>query len=185
MRARRTGPASVVERTRGAQPRPALGLRPWFALERRARSFLRFAFAMGGRLPARDRYASAVVRLPTGATLPLVVADRPLRRLLGLAPRAEGRAWLAAADAVHGRSMAEPLDVAFLDGTGRVLAVRRLEPGAVVSARGACFALELPAGRVELAPGDRLAVAGRRAPILDPCPAPSSSAARRSATSAT
>ena len=30
-------------------PRPAFGLRPWFALERRARSLSRFAFAIVGQ----------------------------------------------------------------------------------------------------------------------------------------
>lgn len=75
---------------------------------------------------------------------PLVVASRMRRRLLGLRPWSLGHGMLIAGAAVHGRGMAEPLGVVGLDRSGRVVATRRLVPGAALLLDGAALVVELP-----------------------------------------
>ena len=93
------------------------------------------------------------------------VADSWWRRLLGLLgrpPLAEGEGLLLVpCRAVHMLGMRYPIDVAFLDREGLVVAVHpSLEPGARTGwHRGAEVALEVPAGtlgRAAIRPGDRL-----------------------------
>ena len=93
------------------------------------------------------------------------VADSWWRRLLGLLgrpPLAEGEGLLLVpCRAVHMLGMRYPIDVAFLDREGLVVAVHpSLEPGARTGwHRAAEVALEVPAGtlgRAAIRPGDRL-----------------------------
>ena len=95
----------------------------------------------------------------------VVLADRWLARLRGLLGQPEPAAGegllLSPCSSVHMVGMRYPIDVAFLDREGRVLAVRQaLRPGLHTAAcRGARYTLELPAGTLALTgtvPGDRL-----------------------------
>lgn len=95
----------------------------------------------------------------------IALADRWLTRLRGMLgrpyPGAGEGMLLIPCRSVHMLGMRYPLDVAFLDRTGRVLSVSQaLAPGfRAASAAGARAALELPAGTLEASgtvPGDRL-----------------------------
>ena len=95
----------------------------------------------------------------------VAVADSWWRRLLGLhgrPPLAEGEGLLLVpCRAVHMLGMRYPIDVAFLDREGRVVAVHAaLGPGQRTGwHRAAEVALEVPAGtlgRAAIRPGDRL-----------------------------
>jgi uncharacterized membrane protein (UPF0127 family) len=95
----------------------------------------------------------------------VVLADRWLTRLRGLLGHAEpgpGEGLLLSpCSSVHMVGMRFPIDVAFLDREGRVLAVRQaLRPGLRIAAcRGARYTLELRAGTLAstgTVPGDRL-----------------------------
>lgn len=98
-------------------------------------------------LPARLR------RLPRRQVLgrEVPVARGPRARLLGLAHLPRERAGdgllIPRCSCVHTFGMRFALDLVFLDGEARVLAVRRgVEPRCVVRRRGARAVLELPAG---------------------------------------
>ncbi len=135
----------IRQGSNAAQPRPAFGLRPWFALLRRARSLRRFAFAMAGRLPGAARYR----RVPT-VTLScsdwqvrdVVVATTFRRRLIGIHSRA---AWglLVHTPSVHGVGLAEPLRILHLSGSGVVVGHDVLGVGGLVRA-GDYWVLEIP-----------------------------------------
>ena len=129
-----------------AQPRPALGLRPWFALLRRARSLRRFAFAMPGSVPAPARYPP----LPTVAVIcgdwrveGVVVATTIRQRLAGV-HAAEATGLLLHAGTVHGVGLSEPLRVIHLTASGTVVAHELLGGGGLVRARSH-WLLEVPA----------------------------------------
>ncbi len=134
-------------------PRPALGRRPWFALRRRARRRLRFAFAIGGK------GSRPFVELSAGADWrsgPVLLASAPIDRLHG-----SGRgAVLLRSRSVHGVGLAAPLPVAAIV-QGRVEAVGRLRPGEIVLRRGAVWWLEMPAGGLP-DPGATVRVHARR-----------------------
>lgn len=166
-----------------AQPRPALGRRPWFALERRARSFLRFAFAMSESVPDGVPYRPGDPVAVCGGGWcfePVRVAVTFRERRRGLRPRSEGSGLLLRTRSVHGYGMQEPLDLVFLDRDGAVVGARRLNPRRVMRCPS-LWTLELP-------PGGRLPDVGtvlRVVPSCARCPEHSSSAARRSETSTT
>jgi len=79
-------------------------------------------------------------------------------RYRGLRPRSGGRGLLVGGGAVHGVGMAEPLWLAFLDRTGRVLRVDVLPPGGFRRCPGAAWVLELPGDVPPPTAGARLVV---------------------------
>jgi len=138
------------QQTAGArdQPRPAFGLRPWFALLRRARSLRRFAFAIvSGSVPGDRPYrSSGSVTLSVGSwqSPPVMIAASFTDRLLGVR-RTGTNGLLIRSSSVHGRGIREPLRVIHLDGDGTVVHQDILTTGRRTSARGA-WILELPIG---------------------------------------
>lgn len=148
-RSRRGGKEDSRQPTEGerAQPRPALGRRPWFALRRRARSLRRFAFAMvDGRVPGGGRNQLRQVTLvsPRWRRSAVVVAAGTTARWRGLRPAPSGRALLVKGSSVHGFGMREPLWVAALDRSGCVIDTNVLLPGRILLERRAAWLLELP-----------------------------------------
>ena len=129
-----------------AQPRPAFGLRPWFALLRRARSLRRFAFAIvGGSLPGGRRYRPGrVVVLVTASwqSPPVGLATSFADRLFGL-HLGHAVGLLLRSASVHAVGCAIPLRVVHLDADGTVLHQDLLTSGRRVAARGT-WILELP-----------------------------------------
>lgn len=125
-----------------AQPRPALGLRPWFAFLRRARSLRRFAFAMAGRVPASARYRR--VQLSGGAwnSGPVALATTFLQRLAGIHGAGDS-GLLLHTTAVHGRGLFDPLRVVHLSAGGAVIGSEVLPVNGSLRARG-FWVLELP-----------------------------------------
>jgi hypothetical protein len=102
---------------------------------------------MGGRLPDRRSRVGAVVlgtRDGAWSSPPIVVADTLWQRLVGLRPWSLGHGLMIGGAAVHGIGMAEPLGVVSLDRSGRVVAARRLAPGAALRLQGAIVTVELP-----------------------------------------
>ena len=137
------------------QPRPAFGLRPWFAFLRRARSFRRFAFAMTGRIPGTSPYQ---VSLSDGAwrVEGIAVASSFLQRLGGMhAGRARG--VLLHTSSVHGKGLSDPLQIIHLTSQGVVAARDVLMPGQTVSARS-FWILELSLEEPAPTPGAPLVV---------------------------
>lgn len=150
------------------QPRPAFGRRPWFALLRRARSFLRFALAMGNRIPGRgDEPGLLQIRDGAGRWRPVMPCVTLVSRWRGLRPAPFGLGALIGGDAVHGFGMVVPVAVVAVDETGMVMEVRRLRPGARVDIPGAGWLLEIPVEWPAPTVGVPLAVR----PMLDRCPA--------------
>jgi uncharacterized membrane protein (UPF0127 family) len=94
------------------------------------------------------------------------VADNPLTRLRGLLGRSELPAGegllLRPSPSIHTWFMRFPIDVVFLDGELRVLAVRhRVRPWRMAGRRGARAVLELAAGeasRLDIPAGSRLSL---------------------------
>lgn len=131
-----------------AQPRPALGRRPWLALERRARSLRRFFLAIAGtRVPPGRRHTSSyrIVDTVSGWTSPPVfIARTPRDRWRG-ARRHDCRcAVLLRCSSVLGLGLEAPLHVAGIDASGRVRLVRRLAPQSRIRLRDCRWALEVP-----------------------------------------
>lgn len=136
-----------AERRARDQPRPALGLRPWFALLRRARSLRRFALAIRPRRVTALRGncpISLIARVGEGPEWRITLPRRLVERVAGIRSVADGRGVLLAGSAVHGWGMAAPLLVLALDRQGQVLAARCLVPGTMWRHRGAAWMLELP-----------------------------------------
>lgn len=84
-----------------------------------------------------------------------------MRGLIGRAPLGPGQGlWLTPCGSVHTIGMRRPIDVAFIAGDGRVVAVRpHLAPFRFALARGARHTLELAPGACQthgLTPGQRL-----------------------------
>jgi len=131
-----------------AQPRPAFGLRPWFALLRRARSLRRFAFAIvrrsvpGGRSYRPGR--SVVMTADTWRSPQVTVATSFADRLIGMRRR-DANGLLLRSSSVHAVGLASPLRVVHVDAEGTVLHQDLLTAGRRVSARGP-WILELPIG---------------------------------------
>lgn len=111
-----------------------------------------------------DRWPSATLLTPRGGPLGCAVADRPWRRLAGLAllpAEPVGALLLPGCSSVHTAGMRFWIDIAFLsiepDGAGCVRAVRAaLGPGRLAGAgrragqtTARTWALELPAGSAE------------------------------------
>jgi len=141
-----------IEESRGltaggrAQPRPAFGLRPWFALLRRARSLRRFAFAIvrssvpGGRPYRPER--SVVMATPSWRSPPVLVATSFADRLIGMRRR-HTNGLLLRSSSVHATGLGRPLRVVHLDAEGTVLHQDLLMAGRRITARGT-WILELP-----------------------------------------
>ena len=150
------------QQTAGArdQPRPAFGLRPWFALLRRARSLRRFAFAIvGGSVPDERPYRSGgSVRLASKGwrSPPVAVASSFTDRLLGVRRRGTTGLLIRSAS-VHGRGIREPLRIIHMDGEGTVVHQDILTTGRRTPARGV-WILELPIGVPGPETGMRLVV---------------------------
>ncbi len=145
-----------------AQPRPALGRRPWFAFLRRARSFLRFALAIVTvRVTVSlDRAITTPITLHTeGWQRGQIAVTRPgPTRRRGLTPRAAGRALLFRAAVVHSFGMREVLGVIGISRYGIVVSSRVLPPRRLAILRGAFWVLELPGGEARPSLGSRLRV---------------------------
>lgn len=136
-----------AERRVSDQPRPALGLRPWFALLRRARSLRRFALAIRPKRITAAQPNCPIYSVVSAAAEPLWQVAIPrnlLGRARGIRAVADGHGVLLAGSMVHGRRLAEPICVVALDRSGRVLAKRVLLPGKLWFHRGAVWMLELP-----------------------------------------
>ena len=134
-------------RTAGSdQPRRAFGLRPWFALLRRARSLRRFAFAIvGGSVPEHRAYRSG--RLVTAAagswrSPPIVVATSFTGRLVGIRAN-PGCGLLLRTHSVYSTRRVGPLRIVHVDRDGSVVHQDILMPGRRVTSRGD-WILELP-----------------------------------------
>lgn len=134
-------------RTAGrAQPRPAFGLRPWFALLRRARSLRRFAFAIvGGSVPGHRAYRPrrlVTVTAGTWRSPPIVVPTSFAGRLVGIRAN-PGGGLLLRTRSVYTTGRVGPLRILHLDRDGRVVHHDILMPGRRVASRSA-WILELP-----------------------------------------
>jgi hypothetical protein len=128
-----------------AQPRPALGRRPWFALLRRARSLRRFALAMRPERVARSStFLTLVGSRGSWKAGPILLATDHLQRYRGV-KGGPGRVLLRAA-AVHGRGLDAPLSVVGIDAGGRVMWLGTLQPGGFIRVPGATWTLELLLG---------------------------------------
>jgi hypothetical protein len=143
-----------------AQPRPAFGLRPWFALLRRARSLRRFAFAIvNGSVPGGRSYRpgrSVVFASDSWHSLPIAVATSFADRLLGIRRR-RTNGLLVRSSSVHAAGLMSPLRVLHLDAEGTVLHQDLLTAGRRVVARGT-WILELPIGAGRPDTGAKLTV---------------------------
>ena len=144
----------------GDQPRPAFGLRPWFALLRRARSLRRFAFAIvSGSVPGDRPYrsgGSVVLACEDWASPSVSVASSFRDRLLGVGRRGTDGLLVRCAS-VHGHGIRAPLRVIHLDGDGTVVHQDILMTGRRTPARGV-WILELPIGVPGPDTGARLVV---------------------------
>jgi hypothetical protein len=130
-------------------PRPAFGLRPWFAFLRRARSLRRFAFAMGGRVVIDLRYEDwRADRIGVATTFAARLSGINTPGLNGL---------LIHTRSVHGLTVEGPLRVLHLTATGVVMGDELLEVGRVVTALG-YWILELPVAAAIPARGAQLTV---------------------------
>jgi len=128
-----------------AQPLPALGLRPWFAFLRRARSLRRFAFAMGGRVPGTLRYRSFTsikLRSEHWELGPVTLATTFRQRLIGMGSE-RNHSLLMHTGSVHGRGLKGSLRVFHLTRAGRFVGQDVLAVGRIVRAR-AYWILETP-----------------------------------------
>lgn len=142
-----------------AQPRPALGRRPWFALLRRARSLRRFALAIR---------RESVARIPTFLTLAgegctwtatsVLLARNHRERLTGV--RGRSVRVLMRTATVHSWGIDEPLLLVGINSLGEVVALEVLRPRRMTRLRRAMWTLELPlsdevpelGGRIQIYP---------------------------------
>jgi hypothetical protein len=122
-----------------------LGLRPWFALLRRARSLRRFAFAMAGSVPAPVRYRPlpAVAVISGDWRVEGVVVAATFRQRLAGVHAAGVTGLLLHAGTVHGIGLVEPLRVIHLTASGTVVGHELLGAGGLVRARSH-WLLEVP-----------------------------------------
>jgi uncharacterized protein len=123
--------------------RPSRRLRSWGEIAAAGPFFL-----VSSRPPAR-RFRKLPIVVAQGRRVP--VADAPRARLLGLAflrrERAGAGLLIPGCRSVHTFGMRFALDLVFLDGEGRPLAVRRdVPPRRLATERRAAAVLELPAG---------------------------------------
>ena len=131
-----------------AQPRPAFGLRPWFALLRRARSLRRFAFAIVRKsVPGGGSYRPrmpVVIAAVSWRSPPVTVATSFVDRVAGMR-RSGINGILLRSSSVHAAGLPNPLRIVHVDAEGTVLHQDVLTPGRRVAARG-MWILELPIG---------------------------------------
>lgn len=130
------------------RPRPALGLRPWFAFLRRASILRRFAFAMIGEGTRRDAGQIRVVALRGSGWCsgPVRVAQTRRERRRGLTPAPGPFGLLLRTRSIHGWGMATGLRWVALGVGGEVIAVGTLRPRGLLIVRGAVrWIAELPA----------------------------------------
>lgn len=141
------------------QPRPALGRRPWFALDRRARSLRRFFLAIAGASvpPIGHQRPEPVLRLAAEdwRSPPVAIAVTLRQRLLGIR-HGRGCALVMRGSRVHGRGIMNTIMVTGIDDHGVALATLPLEPGRHARLPGAAWVLELPVGQCEPPEGAQL-----------------------------
>lgn len=99
------------------QPRPALGLRPWFAFLRRARSLRRFAFAMAARVTKGGPYRELTLAVGNWRSVPVTLAATFGQRLVGV--HGPG-AVLMRTRSVHGVGLIGPIGVVHVTAAGIV-----------------------------------------------------------------
>lgn len=135
-----------------AQPRPALGLRPWFAFLRRALRLRRLDFAIGPEGNSRP----LLYRIGGPGWRVTAAVAGPTGRLRGLRPVAGPLAMLLRTRSVHTAGMREPLVVAAIAGDGTVRRVAHVAPGRLFADRRAAWILEFGPVHGVPTPGDRL-----------------------------
>ena len=147
---------------REAQPRPALGRRPWFAFLRRARSLRRFALVMAARrvtatsqTPIRGPVSLSTDHWRRDGVAP--AEKGPLRRR-GLIPAPWHRALLFRARCIHTFGMIEPLSVVGLDAEGRVVHLASVRPRSVKILPRAVWVLEMASDEPWPAFGSRVSL---------------------------
>ncbi len=146
-------------------PRPALGLRPWFAFLRRASILRRFAFAMIGKGTRRrgGSIRSVVLCCSDWDSGPLTAAGTRRERRRGLTPAPGPFGLLLRARSIHGYGMASDLHWVGLGSGGVVVAVGTLRPRRVlVAPHPVRWVAEVPVSVPPPRVGDRL----RAVPIL-------------------
>jgi len=146
------------------QPRPALGLRPWFAFLRRALRLRRLAFAMGAERNSRP----ALYRIEAPGWQADLVVAQGVSRLGGLRPVPGPIGLLLRARSIHTMGMATPLAVVSIAGDGTVRRAALVSPRRVFMDCGSAWILESGPGAGLPDAGERL----RLRPILDAWPAP-------------
>jgi len=142
------------------QPRPALGLRPWFALLRRARNLRRFALAirpervtaLHSNLPIQ-----LIAEIPGVFRTPVVVPITLWQRLRGIRRAPPDHGVLLAASAVNSIGLVYPVTAIALGAGGKVLATHRLTPNTTWRHPRATWILELGSGTPVL-PGARVRI---------------------------
>ena len=129
------------------QPRPALGLRPWFALLRRARNLRRFALAIRlGRVTAlrRNLPIDLLAEVPGVFRRPITVPVTLRERLPGIKRTPPGHGVLLATSTVHSVGLKHSIGLLALDEKGAVLAAYHLAPNKTWRCPAATWILELP-----------------------------------------
>lgn len=133
----------VNEKSAAAQPRPALGRRPWFALLRRARSLRRFALAIGpGSVAGFADPVAIVAQDGSWEARRVALARTHRQRRLGV-KSATGPVLLRTR-AVHARGLGCALQLVGIADTGMVVGCRVLLPGRFAWVAEAKWILELP-----------------------------------------
>jgi hypothetical protein len=156
-RARQKTTVSPKRECAAAQPRPALGRRPWFALLRRARSLRRFALAIRRESVAGSWRSLTLVDHDTGwVASPVFHAARWRDRWRGI--RSGHRMVLLHTNMVHGRGLRQPIRLASINDAGKVVATEVLEPGSFVWLRQGSWTLEMPLQHPSPARGAVLAI---------------------------
>jgi hypothetical protein len=121
-------------------PLPALGLRPWFAFLRRARSFRRFAFAMAARVTRPSPYRELILVGDRWEQVRVSLASTFLQRLAGVHA---ADAVLLCSRSVHGKGLDAPIRVVHLTDTGTVVGYDTLPVGGTVRS-ATHWMLEIP-----------------------------------------
>jgi hypothetical protein len=145
------------------QPRPALGLRPWFAFLRRALRLRRLDLAIGHEGTSRP----PLYRIEASGWRAAARLAGPLQRTSGVRPTVAPIGLMLRVRSVHTVGMAGPLLVVSISRDGVVRRTARLAPNRVFLDVGAAWVLECGPVDGGPAPGERLTLR----PILDVWPA--------------